>query len=158
MAIGKPTNGHGGYGVVKLKTGDSNLNAIVDLLTFEGKRPIVVQQFVPEAAQGDKRLILVDGIIRGAVRRVPSQGDHRGNVHVGGRVEACDLSEADHRIGRAMQAKLREDKLFFVGLDVIGDRLIEVNVTSPTLLQELRNLGGPDLAEEVMAALEAKKA
>ncbi len=157
VAIGKPTNGHGGYGVVKLKTGDSNLHAIVDLLTFEGKRPIVVQQFLPEAAQGDKRLILIDGVIRGAVRRVPSKDDHRGNVHVGGRVEACELSQADHRIEQAMQKKLREDKLFFVGLDVIGDRLIEVNVTSPTLLQELRNLGGPDLAEEVMAALEAKR-
>ncbi|HET6343690.1 MAG TPA: glutathione synthase [Myxococcota bacterium] len=154
QAIAKPLDGHGGYGVVRLRQGDSNLNAVVDLLTQEGKRPIVVQQFLPEAAQGDKRLLMVDGEIRGAVRRVPRQDDHRGNVHVGGRAEACELTAADHAIGKAMGDRLRADKLFFVGLDVIGDKLIEVNVTSPTLVQELRNLGGPDLAKEVIDAVE----
>jgi glutathione synthase len=155
QAIAKPTDGHGGYGVVRLKDGDSNLHAVLDLLTFEGKKPIVVQQFLPEAAAGDKRLILLNGDIRGAVRRVPQPDDHRGNVHVGGRVEACELSAADRHIGAAVRSKLIADKLFFVGLDVIGDKLIEVNVTSPTLVQELRDLGGPDLAVELIVALEA---
>lgn len=154
QAIGKPTDGHGGYGVVRLRTGDSNINAIVDMLTAEGKRPIVVQQFLSEAAQGDKRLLVVNGEIRGAVRRVPRLDDHRGNVHVGGRAEACEITANDQAIVASMRDRLRADGLYFVGLDVIGDKLIEVNVTSPTLVQELRNLGGPDLAKEVLDALE----
>ncbi len=154
QAIGKPTDGHGGYGVVRLRRDDSNLNALIDLLTHEGKKPIVVQQFLPEAALGDKRLMILNGDIRGAVRRVPRKDDHRGNVHVGGRAEICEVTAADRRIGEAMRDRLRADKLFFVGLDVIGDKLIEVNVTSPTLIQELRNLGGPDLAQEIITAME----
>ena len=158
QAIAKPTDGHGGYGVLRLQANDSNLSAIVDVLTGEGKRPIVVQQFLPEAAQGDKRLLVVNGDIRGAVRRVPRQGDHRGNVHVGGRTEACELTAADKAIVDAMRARLRADGLYFVGLDVIGDKLIEVNVTSPTLVQELRNLGGPDLAKDMIESVEKMKA
>ena len=154
QAIGKPLDGHGGYGVLRLRAGDSNLNAIIDVLTLEGRQPIVTQEFLPEAAQGDKRLLFVDGVIRGAVRRIPRQDDHRGNVHVGGKAEACELTAADRAIGDAMRDRLRADGLYFVGLDVIGDKLIEVNVTSPTLAQELRNLGGPDLAAEIMDALE----
>ncbi len=156
QAIAKPTDGHGGYGVVKLKAGDSNLLALLDLLTAEGRRPIVVQQYLPEAAQGDKRLLLIDGQLRGAVQRVPQGDDHRGNVHVGGRAEACGLTAADHHIATTMGSKLRADGLFFVGLDVIGDKLIEVNVTSPTLVQELRDLGKIDLAEAIIDAVEAR--
>ena len=152
-AIAKPTDGHGGFGVVRLRVGDSNLGALIDLLTQEGARPIIVQAFLAAASQGDKRLLMVNGQLRGAVRRVPSAGDHRSNVHVGGQVEACPIDPADVAIAAAVGPRLRQDGLTFVGLDVIGDRLIEVNVTSPTLVQELHRLGGPDLAAEVIASL-----
>lgn len=150
-AIGKPIDGHGGYGVVRLRDDDHNLRALIDLLTLEGKQPTMVQRYLPEAAQGDKRLILLNGELRGAVLRVPSAGDHRGNVHVGGTARPAELTPTDRAIAGAMRDRLVADKLYFVGLDVIGDRLIEVNVTSPTLVRELLNLGGPDLAAEVMA-------
>jgi glutathione synthase len=157
-AIAKPLEGHGGYGVVRLRQGDSNINALIDLLTLEGKKPVLVQEYLPGAARGDKRLLLIDGVIRGAVRRVPKADDHRGNVHVGGNVEACDIDANDERIASRMRDQLRRDGLFFVGLDVIEDKkegkLIEVNVTSPTLVQELRRLSGVDLAVEVISSVE----
>ncbi len=153
-AILKPVDGHGGFGVFRARAGDTNTNALIDMLSLEGRRPLIVQRYVPEGAQGDKRLLLIDGELRGAVRRVPQAGDHRGNVHVGGKVTACELSAADQRIAARLGPRLKQDGLFFVGLDVVGDRLIEVNVTSPTLVQELLRLGGPDLATEVIARVE----
>ncbi|HKI59079.1 MAG TPA: glutathione synthase, partial [Trueperaceae bacterium] len=155
MAIAKPIDGHGGFGVVRLQTGDSNLNALIDMLTVEGRQPIMAQRFLSDIAQGDKRLIVVDGELRGAVRRMPAAGDHRGNVHVGGTAVAAEPDADDRAIVAAMSARLKEDGLFFVGLDVIGGKLIEVNVTSPTLLQELRRLGGPDLAAEIVERVTA---
>lgn len=154
--IAKPVDGHGGFGVFRLRPGDSNINAIVDHLTHEGRRPIIVQGFVQTTPQSDKRLLLIDGELRGAVKRVPAQNEHRGNVHVGGHTEACEITEHDQNIAKRMGKRLCDDGLFFVGLDVIGDKLIEVNVTSPTLVQELRRLGGPDLALAVIEALEKR--
>lgn len=150
IAIAKPIDGHGGFGVVRLATGDSNLNALIDLLTVEGKQPIIVQEYLPAIQDGDKRLIIVDGELRGCLRRMPAEGDHRGNVHVGGVAVACKLDDSDREIAAAMRDRLRADGLYFVGVDVIGDRLIEVNVTSPTLLRELERLGGPDIAAEII--------
>ncbi len=152
--VAKPIDRHGGFGVFLLRAGDSNVNAIVDYLTDEGARPIIVQRFLPEVAEGDRRLLFVGGALLGVVSRVPATGDHRGNVHVGGKAVAAELTEHDHLIAERIGPRLVQDGLFFVGLDVIGDRLIEVNVTSPTLVQELRRLGGPDLAHELIAALE----
>ena len=152
-AIAKPLDGHGGFGVVRVATKDSNTRAIFDLLTQEEKVPILLQAFIPEAAQGDKRVILVDGKIRGGVVRVPTGGDHRGNVHVGGRVEPSEITAVDRRIEAAIGQRLRDDGLYFVGIDVIGDKLIEVNVTSPTLVREIQRLGGPDIATEVIRSL-----
>jgi len=149
-AIGKPIDGHGGFGVVRLTLGDSNLNALIDMLTLEGRQPIIAQEYLPEIEHGDKRLIIVDGELRGCLRRMPAQGDHRGNVHVGGVAVACKLNDHDRAIAAAMRDRLRADGLYFVGVDTIGDRLIEVNVTSPTLLRELKRLGGPDLAAEIV--------
>ncbi|MEC9464636.1 MAG: glutathione synthase, partial [Myxococcota bacterium] len=151
--IVKPLNGHGGFGVLKVSTDDSNTKAIIDLLTHEGDRPILVQEFLPEAAQGDKRIILVDGTIRGGIMRVPREDDHRGNVHVGGQVVSCEIDEADRKIEEAMSERLRADGLYFVGIDVIAGKLIEVNVTSPTLVREIKRLGGPDIATEVIRSL-----
>ena len=153
--IAKPIDGHAGFGVVRLQLGDSNLNALIDMLTLEGRQPLMAQAYLPEGKQGDRRLFLIDGVLRGAVRRVPAAGDHRGNVHVGGTTELCELTDADRTIEAAMGPRLRADGLFFAGIDVIGDKLIEVNVTSPTLVQELRDLGGPDLAAEVIERVEA---
>lgn len=154
-AVAKPINGHGGFGVVRLIAADTNMAALVDMLTLEGKRPVMVQRYLEEGLAGDKRLLLVDGELRGAVRRVPRVGDHRGNVHVGGRVERCTASASDERIVAALRDRLRADGLFFVGIDVIGDFLIEVNVTSPTLVRELKRLGGNDVAAEVIQAVSA---
>ena len=154
IAIAKPIDGHAGFGVLKLQIGDSNLPAIVDVLTNEGQTPIIVQTYIPEAQEGDKRVILVDGEPRGAVLRVPGAEDHRGNLHVGAKAAAYELNERDLEICAAMAPKLREDGLFFAGIDILGDYLIEVNVTSPTLVRELKRLGGPDVAAEVIAALE----
>ena len=155
-AVVKPIDGHGGFGVLRLRAGDSNLRGIVELLTLEGRRRVVVQRFVPEGTHGDKRLHVLFGELRGAVRRIPKPGDHRGNVHAGGSVEVYEPGPADRAIVEAMRERLVADGLLFVGLDVIGDRLIEVNVTSPTLLQELARLGGPDLASELIAGVEAR--
>jgi len=154
IAIAKPIDGHAGFGVLKLQIGDSNLPAIVEVLTLGGKTPIIVQAYIPEAEQGDKRIILVDGQPRGAVLRVPGADDHRGNLHVGAQAKACELNPRDIEICAAMRPKLQADGLFFAGIDILGDYLIEVNVTSPTLVRELKALGGPDVAAEVIAALE----
>ena len=101
-AIAKPLDGFGGFGVLMLEEGDSNCKAIVDLLTREGKEPILIQQYLPEGVDGDKRLLLLDGKIRGGVRRIPQADDHRGNVHVGGIVEACEIDEYDRHIENAI--------------------------------------------------------
>jgi len=151
--IVKPLNGHGGFGVLRVSTEDSNTKAIIGLLSQEGSRPILVQEFLPEAANGDKRIILVNGEIRGGIMRVPQGGDHRGNVHVGGRVVTCEIDESDRAIEAAMGERLRADGLYFVGIDVIAGKLIEVNVTSPTLVREIARLGGPDIAAEVIRSL-----
>ena len=153
VAIAKPLDGHGGYGVLKLSQDDTNVSAILDLLTSEENEPIILQQYLPAASQGDKRLILIDGELKGAITRVPKQGDHRGNVHVGGSVVRCEPDERDFAIADAMRERLKADGLYFVGLDVIDGLLIEVNVTSPTLIREIQALGGPDLADEVFSSL-----
>ena len=150
QAIAKPIDGHAGFGVVRLAEGDSNVNALIDMLTLEGRIPIMVQEFVGDGTSGDKRLIVIDGKVRGAICRVPKSGDHRGNVHVGGTTESCGISSSDNVIAERMAPLLKKHGLYFVGLDVIGDRLIEVNVTSPTLVQEIRRSGGPDLAKEMI--------
>ena len=152
-AIAKPLDGFGGFGVLRLSREDSNCKGIIDLLTREGKETILVQRYLPEGVNGDKRLLLVDGKVRGAVKRVPSGGDHRGNIHVGGVATACELDDDDRRIEEVLGDRLRADGLYFVGIDVIAGKLIEVNVTSPTLIQELKNLGGVDLAVEVIDSL-----
>lgn len=149
-AIAKPIDGHAGFGVVRLRQGDSNLRALCDMLSLEGRQPFMVQRFVEDETGGDRRLLVVDGELQGVVCRVPQAGDHRGNVHVGGSAMASDCTAADRHIVAAMRKRLQSDGLFFVGLDTIGDRLIEVNVTSPTLVRELKAMTGIDVASTVM--------
>jgi glutathione synthase len=153
-AVAKPIDGHGGFGVVRLIQDDPNMHALIDMLSFEGKTPFLVQEFIASDRPGDKRLLMVDGVLKGVVRRIPPETDFRGNLHIGGRAEACDITQADRTIEAMMAPRLKKDGLFFVGVDVIGDRLIEVNVTSPTLVQELKELTGIDVANEVIQKLE----
>ncbi|MFW2389929.1 MAG: glutathione synthase [Polyangiales bacterium] len=156
-AVIKPIDGHGGEGVFLLRHGDSNLNALIESVTHLGGRNAIVQALIPEVYdEGDKRILLVDGELLGVVGRVPSKGDLRSNVHVGGSVAPAEVSDADRAIVEAIAPRLLADKLFFVGLDVIGGKLIEVNVTSPTLIQQMSRLVGDNLSTTVIERLEDK--
>lgn len=153
QAIAKPLDGHGGFGVMRLVSGDSNVNAIVDTLSLEGRRHILVQAYLPEGIQGDKRLFMVDGTLQAALQRVPQGGDHRGNVHVGGKVVATEPDANDRKIAERVGPRLKQDGIYFAGLDVIAGKLIEVNVTSPTLTRELKRLGGADICKIIFDSL-----
>jgi len=156
-AVIKPIDGHGGEGVFLLRHGDSNLNALIESVTHQGGRNAIVQALIPEVYdEGDKRILLVDGELLGVVGRVPSKGDLRSNVHAGGSAAPAEVSDADRAIVEAIAPRLLADQLFFVGLDVIGGKLIEVNVTSPTLIQQMSRLAGENLSTTVIERLEDK--
>lgn len=138
----KPLHQKGGLGVMAFDAGDRNLRSAADLLTDEGRRPALVQEYLPEARAGDKRVILVDGEPVGAVLRIPREDDVRGNLHVGGTAVAAPIDDDDRRICACLAAPLRELGLFLVGIDVIGGKLTEVNVTSPTGVQHIDRLDG----------------
>jgi len=146
----KPLDACGGAGVFHVQRGDRNLNSILEFATAESRRRVMAQRYLPEVRQGDKRIILIDGEARGAILRVPSEEEHRSNLHVGGSAVACELTPRDREICARVGPKLREDGLVFVGLDVIGDYLTEVNVTSPTGVQEITALYGTRLEVEMI--------
>jgi glutathione synthase len=152
----KPLDGAGGFGVVRLQSTDRNARALVDLLTLEGRRPALLQAFVPEVTAGDKRVLLLDGKILGAIRRVPRPDEIRANIHVGGSVEATDLTPQEHERVTALSHALKREGLWFVGLDLIGGQLIEINVTSPTGLQQLSTHLGRPLERDVIAWAESR--
>lgn len=156
VAVLKPLDGAGGSGVVQLRTDDKNSRALADMLTHEGKRLAMVQAFEPSIEKGDKRVLLLDGEVLGAIRRVPRADDIRANIHVGGRVEATTLTPREEELVRALAPKLRAHGLYFVGLDLIGERLIEVNVTSPTGIQELGRFTGAQPEMRVIEWVEAR--
>ncbi len=147
----KPWDGNGGRGVLISHGQDGNLRSMLELLTVEGKRAIILQHYIPEIVQGDKRIILIDGQPAGWMLRVPQPGDHRGNMHAGAKVVACELSAADRRICADLGPVLQQHGLLFVGIDVIGDFLTEVNVTSPTGIQEINLLYGKALHRDINA-------
>jgi len=151
----KPWDGNGGRGVLVTHASDPNLGAMLELLTDEERRFIMVQRYIPEIAEGDKRIILIDGEPRGWMLRVPQPGDHRGNMHVGAKVVACELTRRDREICDALAPRLKAEGLLFVGIDTIGEHLTEINVTSPTGFQEIDTLMGTDLARELTDAVEA---
>jgi len=156
-AVLKPIDGHGGESVFLLSEGDTNLNALIEAVTHVGARNAIVQALIPEIYdEGDKRILLVDGELLGVVGRVPSKGDIRSNVHVGGSAAPATLTDADREIIETIGPRLVADGLFFVGLDVIGGKLIEVNVTSPTLIQQMSRLVGENLSATVIDKLEEK--
>ncbi len=133
----KPLDGAGGSGVVALASNDPNTRALIDLLTREGREHALVQEFLPDVRVGDKRVLMLDGQVLGAILRVPREDDIRANIHVGGRVEPTELTAKEQALVADIGPRLSADGLWFVGLDLIGEHLIEVNVTSPTGIQEL---------------------
>ena len=155
--IVKPLFGNGGAGVFRLAPGDQNLNALLEMFLAVSREPVMVQRYLPEVRQGDKRVILVDGEPVGAVNRVPSAGEARSNLHVGGTAEASELTARDHEICAIIGPELRRRGLLFVGIDVIGDYLTEINVTSPTGIREIQRLTGTNIAAMTWDAIERKK-
>ena len=153
----KPLYGNGGAGVFRLDPNDRNLASLHELFTGISREPLIVQKYLPAVAKGDKRIILVDGEPIGAINRVPAEGETRSNMHVGGRPEAVKMSARDLEICAAIGPLLREKGQIFVGIDVIGDWLTEINVTSPTGLQELERFDGTNGAALIWQAIEAKR-
>jgi len=157
--IVKPLDGCGGAGVFHLHRGDRNLNSILELSTANGTRLVMAQRYLAAVrTTGDKRLIVLDGAPLGAIARVPQEDEHRGNIHVGGRVVRAAVEERDREICRRMAPRLEADGLWFVGLDVIGGLVTEVNVTSPTGIQEIDRLDGVSLEARVLDWVEARAA
>ena len=154
--IVKPLFGNGGAGVFRLRADDENLNSLLEMHFARSREPLMVQRYEPAVRRGDKRVILVDGEPMGAVNRVPAEGESRSNMHVGGRAERTELTEREREICRRIGPTLREQGLLFTGIDVIGDYLTEINVTSPTGLQEIARFGGADLAAAIWDRIEAK--
>jgi glutathione synthase len=155
-AVIKPLDGAGGSGVAVLGADDVNLKPLVGLLTAEGRRLAMVQEFQPQVVQGDKRVLLLDGQVLGTIRRVPRSGDIRANIHVGGRVEHTDLTADEQAMVRTIGERLRRVGLWFVGLDLINGKLIEINVTSPTGIQELGRLTNSVPEDRVIAWVEER--
>lgn len=152
----KPLYGNGGAGVFRLKPDDENLNALLEMFTVFYREPVIVQRYVPEVRKGDKRIIIVDGEPIGGFNRVPASGEARANMHIGGRAEPIELSARDREICAAIGPELKRRGLIFAGIDVIGNYLTEINVTSPTGIQELRRFGGPDGAALIWNAIESR--
>jgi glutathione synthase len=156
-AVIKPLDGAGGTGVMQLRKDDKNARAIVDMLTNEGTKVAMVQEFLPTVTRGDKRILLLDGEPLGAILRVPRGDDIRSNIHVGGSVEPTELTPRERELVADIAPRLRQDGLVFVGLDVIGECLTEVNVTSPTGIQELARFTGQRPADRVIDWVEARR-
>jgi len=154
----KPLYGGGGSGVVRLKPDDPNLDALLELHAMIGREPVVAQKFIPAVSKGDKRVILIDGEPVGAINRVPARGQVRSNLARGGRAEAVELTARDLELCAAIGPALKARGLLFVGIDVIGDYMTEINVTSPTGAQQLKRFGGADAGALLWDRIEAIRA
>jgi glutathione synthase len=152
----KPLYGNGGAGVFHLSPEDENLSALLEMFTEFYREPIIVQRYLPEIKAGDKRIILIDGEFVGAVNRIPLEGEARANFHAGGQAQKTGLSAREREICEAIGPTLKERGLIFVGIDVIGDYLTEINVTSPTGLQEINRLEGLTLEAPLWDAIERR--
>ena len=155
-AILKPLDGMGGASIFRVRAGDANTSVIIETLTNHGQRSIMAQRFIPEITRGDKRILMINGEpVPYALARIPAQGEVRGNLAAGGRGEGIELSERDRWICAQVGPELRRRGLMFVGLDVIGDFLTEVNVTSPTCIRELDAQFGLNIGDQLMGAIDA---
>ncbi|RME64421.1 MAG: glutathione synthase [Alphaproteobacteria bacterium] len=153
----KPLYGNGGAGVFRVRPDDENLNALIEMFLLIGREPIMVQRYEPAVRQGDKRIVLAGGQCVGAINRVPAVGEARSNLHVGGRAEATTLSQRERDICDAVGPALKARGLIFVGIDVIGGYLTEINVTSPTGIQEIERFTGRNVAADIWDAIEAAR-
>ncbi|HEY9601588.1 MAG TPA: glutathione synthase [Allocoleopsis sp.] len=155
-AVLKPLGGKAGEGILFLEPSDRNFNSLIEVSTKQGREPVMVQTYLPAAKDGDKRIILLNGKAIGAVNRIPTGSEFRGNMAVGGRVAATEITPQDQIICDAVGPKLQEDGLYFVGIDVIGGYLTEVNVTSPTGIREIDRLNNTRLGDEVIQWVEER--
>jgi len=157
--IVKPPHGWGGLSIFHVHTGDRNLNATLEVMTDDGRKLVMAQQYIAEVREsGDERVILLDGEVLGAIARVPREDEHRGNIHVGGTVKKITIGPRERRICDRLAPRLKADGLWFVGLDIIGDYLTEVNVTSPTGVREIDRLDGVCIEARVIDFVERKVA
>ena len=153
----KPLYGNGGAGVFRLAHGDENFASLMEMFTQSFREPFIAQQYLSDVKKGDKRIILVDGEPVGAINRVPAAGETRSNMHVGGRPEATELTDREREICARIGPDLKRRGLIFVGIDVIGDYMTEINVPSPTGIREVKKFGGADIAALVLDAIEARR-
>lgn len=154
--IVKPLYGNGGAGVFRIREKDQNLNSLIEMFQKFYPEPFIVQQYLSDVVKGDKRIILVDGVAVGAINRVPPEGEVRSNMHVGGEARKTELTDREMQICNAIGPTLREMGLLFVGIDVIGDYLTEINVTSPTGIQEIQRFDGTDISALLWDAIEKR--
>ncbi len=156
--IVKPLYGNGGAAVFRLKPDDGNASSLVELFQTVFREPFMVQEYRAEVKDGDKRIILIDGEIAGAINRIPQAGETRSNLHVGGTAAAVELTDRDREICARLKPELKKRGLLFTGIDVIGPYLTEINVTSPTGIRQVKAFGGNDIAAMIWDAIEAKRA
>lgn len=156
--IVKPLYGNGGAGVFRIQPEDQNLSALLEMFFAQSREPVMVQRYLPEVVDGDKRIILIDGEPVGAINRVPQKGEARSNLHVGGMAVSTELSDSDRHICDAIGAELRQRGLYFVGIDVIGSYLTEINVTSPTGIREMSRFTGRNIAGLFWDVIEDRQA
>ena len=153
----KPLYGNGGAGVFHLGDADRNLSSLLEMFSQMFREPFIVQRYLKDVRKGDKRIILIDGEVAGAINRVPADHDSRSNMHVGGRAEATELTERQREICARIGPSLKERGFILVGIDVIGDYMTEINVTSPTGVREVKKFGGADIAALFWDAVEARR-
>ncbi|MEE9313938.1 MAG: glutathione synthase [Rhizobiaceae bacterium] len=153
----KPLYGNGGAGVFRIQEGNQNLSSLLEMFEATWPEPFIAQRYMSEVRAGDKRIILIDGEPVGAINRVPSENEARSNMHVGGRAEAIGMTKREEEICAAIGPELKRRGFIFVGIDVIGDYMTEINVTSPTGIREVKNFGGNDIAALFWDAVEAKR-
>lgn len=156
--IVKPLYGNGGAGVFFLQEGDHNLASLLELFEQNYREPFMIQKYLPDVRKGDKRIIIIDGEPVAGLNRIPAEGEARSNMHVGGRPEFIELTARDREICATIAPALKERRMIFVGIDVIGDYLTEINVTSPTGIREIKRFGGPDIAVMIWDAIERQRA
>jgi len=154
--IYKPLYGNGGAGVIRSGESDQNFSSFMEMMMTAYKEPLIAQVYLPDVRKGDKRIILVDGKVAGAINRVPAAHDNRSNMHVGGVAQPTTLTKREHEICEAIGPELKKRGLIFTGIDVIGDYMTEINVTSPTGIRQVKRFGGADIAALIWDAIEAK--
>ncbi|WP_032523950.1 glutathione synthase [Prochlorococcus marinus] len=149
----KPLGGKGGQGVIRINKNSPGIKSIIELITSQEELPVMMQKFIPEVIEGDKRIIIVNGEAIGSINRIPQGGDFRSNLAMGGKAEPTLLTEKEKSICAELSQHFKDEGLFFVGIDVINGMLSEINVTSPTGLREIENLSNKSVSEEVIEKL-----